>query len=131
MSAPYAYEYAVIRVVPRAEREEFVNAGVILFCDAREYLRAKVELDESRLLALCEATDVTLVKEHLEAVSRIAAGGADAGPVGLFAPRERFRWLVAPRSTVLQTSAPHAGLCEAPDAALERLLDQLVRTKLA
>lgn len=127
MSAPYAYEYAVIRVVPRAEREEFVNAGVILFCDARDFLRAKIELDEARLLALCEEVDVAIVKEHLDAVGRIATGGAAAGPVGLFTPRERFRWLVAPRSTVLQTSPPHAGLCEDPDTALERLLDQLVR----
>jgi hypothetical protein len=106
VSARYAYEYCVIRVVPRAEREEFVNAGVILFCDARDFLRAKIELDEQRLLALCPATDLGVVKNHLDG-----------------------RWLVAPRSTVLQPSPPHAGLCEEPDAALERLLDQLVRTK--
>jgi Protein of unknown function (DUF3037) len=127
VSARYAYEYAVIRVVPRPDREEFVNAGVILFCDAREFLRAKIELDEPRLRALSEAIDLTIVKEHLEAVGRIATGGAAAGPIGLFTPRERFRWLVAPRSTVLQTSSPHAGLCDDPDAAVERLLDQLVR----
>jgi hypothetical protein len=127
VSAPYAYEYAVIRVVPRPDREEFVNVGVILFCDAREFLRAKIELDEPRLQALCEAIDLTIVREHLEAVGRIATGGAAAGPIGLFTPRERFRWLVAPRSTVLQTSSAHAGLCDDPDAAVERLLDQLVR----
>ena len=129
MSVRYAYEYSVLRVVPRAEREEFVNAGVILFCDACDFLRASVELDERRLLALCEEVDLGLVKEHLDGVGRVCAGGTAAGPIGLLAPRERFRWLVAPRSTVLQTSPPHAGLCEKPDAALERLLDQMVRTK--
>ena len=91
MSAPYAYEYAVIRVVPRAEREEFVNAGVILFCDAREYLRAKIELDAPRLLALCKEIDLTIVNDHLQAVDRVAKGGAAAGPIGLFTLRERFR----------------------------------------
>jgi hypothetical protein len=129
VSAHYAYEYAVIRVVPRAEREEFVNAGVILFCDARDFLRAKIELGEGRLLALCPEIDLAVVKDHLEGVCRVATGGVAAGPIGLLTARERFRWLVAPRSTVLQTSPPHAGLCEDPDAALERLLDQLVRTK--
>jgi hypothetical protein len=129
VSARYAYEYSVIRVVPRAEREEFVNAGVILFCDARDFLRARIELDQGRLLALCPEIDLGMVQDHLDGVCRISLGGAAAGPIGLLSPRERFRWLVAPRSTVLQTSPPHAGLCEDPDAALERLLDQLVRTK--
>jgi hypothetical protein len=129
VSARYAYEYSVIRVVPRAEREEFVNAGVILFCDARDFLRAQIELDQGRLLALCPEIDFGMVKDHLDGVCRISLGGGAAGPVGLLSPRERFRWLVAPRSTVLQTSPPHPGLCEDPDAALERLLDQLVRTK--
>jgi len=129
VSARYAYEYSVIRVVPRPEREEFVNAGAILFCDARDFLHAKIDLDEGRLLALCPEIDLDVVKGHLDGVCRISTGGTAAGPIGLLSPRERFRWLVAPRSTVLQPSAPHAGLCEEPDAALERLLDQLVRTK--
>jgi hypothetical protein len=129
VSAPYAYEYAVIRVVPRAEREEFVNVGVILFCDACNFLSARVELDEGRLLALGPEIDMAIVKDHLDGVSRVCLGGASTGPIGLLSLRERFRWLVAPRSTILQTSAPHAGLCEQPDIALERLLDQLVRTR--
>jgi hypothetical protein len=129
VSARYAYEYAVIRVVPRAEREEFINAGVILFCDARDFLRARIDLDEERLLALCKETDVGVVRDHLEGVCRIATGGAAAGPIGLLVPRERFRWLVSPRSTALQTSPAHPGLCEDPDLALEGLLDRLVRNE--
>jgi hypothetical protein len=119
----------VIRVVPRAEREEFVNVGVILFCDACNSLGARIDLDEARLLALWPAIDLAIVKDHLDGLRRVCEGGASAGPIGLLSVRERFRWLVAPRSTILQTSAPHAGLCEEPDLALERLLDQLVRTK--
>lgn len=129
MSTRYAYEYSVIRVVPRPEREEFVNVGVILFCDDCQFLRARTELDEQRLLALWPDIDVATVKDHLDGLSRVCAGGLSAGPIGDLGPRERFRWLVAPRSTILQTSAPHAGLSEQPDVSLERLLDQLVRTR--
>ena len=129
MSAPFAYEYSVIRVVPRAEREEFVNAGVILFCDACGFLGARIGLDEKRLLALWPDIDLGIVREHLAGFKRVCEGGASAGPIGLMNPRERFRWLVAPRSTILQTSPPHAGLCEQPADALERLHQQLVGAK--
>jgi hypothetical protein len=129
VSAPNAYEYSVIRVVPRAEREEFVNVGVIVFCDACNFLGARTLLDEGRLLALWPEIDLVVVKDHLDGISRISMGGVSAAPIGLLSARERFRWLVAPRSTILQTSAPHAGLCEQPDLALERLLDRLVSTK--
>jgi hypothetical protein len=117
-------------VVPRAEREEFVNVGAILFCDACNFLGARIELDEGRLLALWPEMDLAIVKDHLEGLARVCMGGVAAAPIGHLTPRERFRWLVAPRSTILQTSAPHAGLCEQPHAALERLLDQLVRTQM-
>jgi hypothetical protein len=129
VSARFAYEYSVIRVVPRAEREEFINVGVILFCAACDFLSARTDLDERRLLALWPKIDLAIVTDHLDGLSRICTGGPAAGPIGHLSSSERFRWLVAPRSTILQTSAAHAGLCDQPDAALERLVDQLVRTQ--
>ncbi len=117
-----------MRVVPHVEREEFINVGVILFCDAREFLTARIELDEARLLALFPDADLPLVRRHLEVIPRICEGGPAAGPIGQLPLRERWRWLVAPRSDVLQVSAPHTGLCEAPEEWLERLLDRVVRT---
>jgi hypothetical protein len=122
-----AFEYAIVRVVPRVEREEFVNAGAIVFCDDRELLLGRVELDEARLSALAPEVDLALVRRHLEAIPRICAGGPDSGPIGRLPLRERWRWLVAPRSTILQFSAPHAGLCDSPEALLEKLLDDAVR----
>ncbi len=124
---PSSFDYAVVRVVPRVEREEFLNAGVILFCLSRGFLGAHVELDERRLLALAPALDLALVRSHLEAIPRICAGGPDAGPIGQLPQRERWHWLVAPRSTILQTSSVHAGLCEEPAAALEQLMQSMVR----
>jgi hypothetical protein len=124
-----AFSYAVVRVVPHVEREEFVNAGVVLFCDALDYLAARVELDEPRLRALAPDADVALVRRHLDAIPRICAGGDGAGPIGALPVRERWRWLVAPRSTILQLSPPHAGLCEKPDEEMERLLAQVVRRR--
>jgi hypothetical protein len=130
MPALPAFDYAIVRVVPRVEREEFVNVGVVLFCPDQEFLAAKIELDETRLLALfpaMERDDVDVVEQHLEAFRRVCEGGAGAGPIGVLPLRERWHWLVAPRSTIIQTSAPHSGLCEAPAGALERLLDHHVR----
>jgi hypothetical protein len=112
--APYSYDYAVIRVVPRVERQEFVNAGVIVWCREKDLLEARIELDESRARAL----DATLV---------ICAGGAKAGPIGKLSKRERFDWLVAPRSTIIQTSAAHTGRCANVAGTLEHLLDTMVR----
>jgi hypothetical protein len=114
-------------VVPRVEREEFVNAGVVVFCEAFDYLEAEVALDESRLCVLCPGADVTLVRRHLESFAQVCAGGARAGPVGALSQRERWRWLTAPRSTILQTSAAHAGLCVHPADELVRLVNVLVR----
>ncbi|MGZ5082562.1 MAG: DUF3037 domain-containing protein [Usitatibacter sp.] len=121
------YDYAVIRVVPRVEREEFVNAGVIVSCPEAKFLEARIELDEARLRALDPAIDLDAVRAHLAAIPAICAGGPDAGAIGLMPPRERFRWLVAPRSTVVQTSPAHAGRCDDPAALLEHLLDTMVR----
>lgn len=118
-----SFEYAVVRVVPRVDREEFVNAGIIVFCLERNYLGARVRLDERRLRALCPAVDLDTVARHLEAIPAVCAG---EGPIGALSRRERFHWLVAPRSTIIQVSPVHAGLCEAPEAALEGLFERLV-----
>ena len=123
-----SFDYAVVRVVPRVEREEFVNAGVILFCSERDFLGARVELDRERLRALHPQVDLALVEEHLAAVPRVAAGGEGSGPIGRLTTRERFHWLVAPRSTVIQVSPVHSGLCEDPGRALEHLMDRMVRS---
>jgi hypothetical protein len=124
-----SFDYAVVRVVPHVEREEFVNAGVVLHCHDRGFLAARVDLDEGRLLALAPDADVATVRRHLDAIPRICTGGPDAGPIGQLPLRERWSWLVAPKSTVIQTSAPHTGLCEEPEAWLERLLDKVVRVR--
>jgi len=113
-------------VVPRVEREELVNAGVIVFCLERDFLQARVTLDEARLRALWPAIDVELVRQHLEAIPRICAGSPDAGPIARLSRRERFHWLVSPRSTMIQVSAVHSGLCEQPERALDELFRQMV-----
>ena len=127
MPAPCSYDYATIRVVPRVEREEFINAGVILSCPAQDFLEARIALDEQRLRALDPAVDIDAVRGHLASIPIICAGGAAAGPIGQLTPRERFHWLVAPRSTIIQTSPVHTGRCSHPQATLERLLDVMVR----
>jgi hypothetical protein len=125
--APVSFDYGVLRVVPRVEREEFVNAGVILFCLQRDFLEARLALDRGRVQALFPGADLDLVAAHLEAVPRICRGGPGSGPIGALSQRERFHWLVAPRSTVIQVSPVHSGICDDPRRALEDLLDRLVR----
>jgi len=120
-----SFDYAVLRVVPRVDREEFINAGVIVFCAEQPFLGARVHLDEARLKALWPSLDVELVRQHLEAVPRICSGDPAAGPIARLSPRERFHWLVAPRSTIIQVSPVHSGLGETPADALERLFRQL------
>ncbi len=120
------FDYAIVRVVPRVEREEYVNAGVILFCLERDFLRARVHADEQRLRALWPEIDVELVRQHLEAIPRICAGGLDGGPIAKLSLRERFHWLVAPRSTIIQVSPVHTGLCDTPEAALDKLFERMV-----
>jgi hypothetical protein len=121
------YDYAVVRVVPRVERGEFVNAGIILSCDIERILLAAIELDETALLALDAHVDLELVRDVLASIPAICAGGAAAGDIGKMTPRERFHWLVAPRSTIVQTSPVHTGQCADPAAALEHLLRTMVR----
>jgi len=127
MPVPNSFDYAVVRVVPRVDRGEFINVGVVLYCLAQRFLGALVELDEGRLVALAPEVDLALVRTHLEALPRICAGGTEAGPIGQLPQKERWHWLVAPRSTILQTSPVHSGLCEEPSQALENLMDRMVR----
>lgn len=126
MHAPASFDYALIRVVPRVEREEFVNAGVIVFCLERQFLQARVIVEELRLRALWPTLDIELVRQHLEAIPKICAGDVFAGPIARLTQRERFHWLVAPRSTIIQVSPVHSGISH--DPALE--LDKLFRSSV-
>jgi Protein of unknown function (DUF3037) len=123
---PSPFQYAIMRVVPDVERGECVNAGVVVFCRPRRFLAARVALDPDRLRALAPAADLDAVRAHLEAVERIAAGDPAAGPIAALPASERFHWLVAPASTIIQPSAVHTGLTGDPGAELERLVCRLV-----
>ena len=128
MPAPRTYDYAIVRVVPRVERGEFVNAGVILSCAPLGYLGARIELDEPRLLALDPDTDLADIRATLAAIPLICTGGDAAGALGRLSLRERFDWLVAPRSSTIQTSAVHTGRCDDdPAATLDKLVETMVR----
>lgn len=126
MPAQNPFDFATIRVVPRVDREEFVNAGVIVFCLGQKFLRALVHLDEVMLAALWPELDLSLLRENLAVFPRICGGAPDGGPIAKLSLRERFHWLVAPRSTVIQISPVHSGLCESPEFVLEELFRQLV-----
>jgi hypothetical protein len=130
MPARQVFEYAIIRIVPRVEREEFINAGVVLFCRSRRFLDARIALDPARLAALAPQLDLATVQEQLGHIPLVCAGGAAAGPLGALPQAERFRWLVAPRSTIVQPSPVHAGLSDDPQAELERLLATMVSQSL-
>lgn len=121
-----SFDYAIVRVVPRVERQEFLNAGVILFCLERDFLKARVAVDEPRLRALWPEIDVDLVRHHLEAIPKICAGLPEAGPIARLSLRERFHWLVAPRSTIIQVSPVHTGLCNAPELAVDDIFQRMV-----
>jgi hypothetical protein len=125
------YDYAIIRVVPKVEREEFVNVGVIVSCPASGFLEARIALDEQRLMALDSTLDVESLRAHLATIPVICRGGEQAGPIGQLSQRERFHWLVAPRSTVIQISPVHTGYGKDPTAVLEHLLDTMVRPSRA
>ena len=127
MHAHSSYDYAVIRVVPRVERQEFVNVGVIVWCKDADFLEARTELEEERVRTLDAAVDIEAVRKHLASIGIICAGGAEAGAIGKLSKRERFDWLVAPRSTIIQTSSVHTGRCTDLSATLDRLLDVMVR----
>ena len=129
MPAPQrsVFQYAIVRVVPRVERGECLNVGVVLLCRPRRYLGARIALDEARLAAFAPDLDPATIRPHLEAIERIARGDPGAGPIAAMKLAERFHWLVAPSSTIIQASAVHTGLCK--DPALE--LDHLVATLVA
>jgi hypothetical protein len=121
------FDYAVVRVVPRVEREEFMNVGIVLSCQAERFLGARIELDARRLRGFAPWLDPADVRRYLEPIPAICRGGAEAGPIGLLPQRQRFHWLVAPKSTIVQMSPVHSGFCEDPDVALGHLLDCMVR----
>lgn len=127
MTADHTYDYAIIRVVPRVERGELINVGVILSCPALDFLGARIELDERRLRALDESLDIPALRAHLATIPAVCEGGAGAGPIGELPQRSRFHWLVSPRSTMIQVSPVHTGRTANPAAALERLLETMVR----
>jgi Protein of unknown function (DUF3037) len=122
-----SYDYALIRVVPRVERGECMNVGVALFCRTRAFLGARVALDEARLRAFFPQADVEDIQAQLDAITKIAQGASSAGPIGALSQAERFHWLVSPRSTIVQPSPVHSGLCADPPAALDHLFETMVR----
>ncbi|HUS16613.1 MAG TPA: DUF3037 domain-containing protein [Chloroflexia bacterium] len=127
MRAPSSFDYAIVRLVPRVERGECLNVGVILFCRTRRFLAARIEVDSARLAAFAPGFDLGEAQEHLDLIPAICAGGPNSGPIGRLPQSERFHWLVAPRSTIIQTSPVHSGLCVDPTASLEHLLATAVR----
>jgi len=126
MPENHLFEYAIIRIVPRVEREEFFNVGVVLFCKKLDFLEVKYVLPEEKIRLFCEMLQMEELKEYLSSFENICKGTADGGPIALLDKASRFRWLTATRSTVLQTSKVHPGLCDNPEQALQRLFDQLV-----
>ncbi len=127
MPGEYTYDYAIIRVVPRVERGEMINVGVILSCPDCDFLDAKIEIDEERLRALDETLELDAVRAHLAIIPAVCRGGADSGPIGELPQRNRFHWLVSPRSTMIQPSAVHTGRTSDPAAAVTRLFETMVR----
>jgi hypothetical protein len=126
MARAEPFQYAMVRIVPRVERGEAFNAGVVLFCRPRRFLGARTHLDERLLAALSPKCDPAEVRPHLRQVERIAAGDPQGGPIAKLPPSERFHWLVAPSSTIVQPGPVHTGLTDDPQRELERLFAQLV-----
>ena len=126
MPTMHTYDYAVVRVVPRVERGEFVNVGVIVSCDATDSLEARIELDPARVLALDPAADIDAIRAALGAIDAVCAGSTGAGSLAKLSPRERFHWLVAPRSAVIQTSPVHTGRSGEPAAVIDHLFETMV-----
>jgi hypothetical protein len=127
--ADFTYDYSIIRIVPRVDRGEQINAGIVLSCADIDFLDARIELDERALLALDPGVDLVAVRTNLDVFPVVCRGGADAGPIGLLPPRARFRWLVAPRSTIIQPSPVHTGRTADPGGSLEHLMDRVVRRR--
>jgi Protein of unknown function (DUF3037) len=128
--AEYTYDYAIIRVVPRVDRGEQINVGVILSCADTDFLDARIEVDESLLRAVDSEVDLDAVRANLAVIPAVCKGGPEAGPIGVLPLRGRFRWLVAPRSTIIQPSDVHTGRTSDPAACLEHLMDRVVRRRL-
>ncbi|MES2518889.1 MAG: DUF3037 domain-containing protein [Bacteroidota bacterium] len=120
------YEYAVIRIVPKVEREEFLNVGIILYCSKQGFLQAKYLLNKERLGAFANTINVEELEQYLQTWERICGGGKNAGPIGILPIASRFRWLTATRSTIVQTSKVHPGLCADAQETIERLFEELV-----
>ena len=127
MQDNHLFEYAVIRIVPRVEREEFINTGVILYCKSLNFLNVKIELNEPRLKSFSLETELSELQKNLNAYQQIAQGNLNAGPIARLSIAERFRWLTATRSTVVQSSKVHPGFCKDAMRALNQLFDQVVR----
>jgi hypothetical protein len=127
MPAEYTYDYAIVRVVPRVDRGEQINVGIVLSCPDADYLDARIEVDEALLTALDPQIDLAAVRATLDVIPAVCRGGDGAGPIGLLDARSRFRWLVSPRSTIIQPSAVHTGRTHDPARCLEHLMDRVVR----
>lgn len=123
---PSSFDYAVIRVVPFVEREEFFNAGVILFCPEQKFLNARIHLNREKLAAFHSTLDFQDIQRRLDAIVKICAGDPSGGPIARLPQSPRFHWLIAPRSTVVQVSPAHSGLCEEPGTVLNRLFEEQV-----
>ncbi len=120
------YEYAVVRYVPRVEREEFINVGLAMMCKRRRWIKVGISIPEGKLCAMCPDTDKEILARQLQSFIDIAEGKRGAGPVAQYPVEERFRWISAVKSSVIQTSRPHPGLCEDLEATFERLFQELV-----
>ena len=127
MNNNYFYDYVIIRVVPKVEREEFINVGVILSCKEKKFLEARIELDEEKLKSLNSEIDLEVIKKHLTAIEAIAVGKEDSGSIGKLSQMERFHWLSSPKSTIIQTSPVHSGYCKNPSDTLEHLIKTMVK----
>lgn len=125
MQGKLIYEYAVIRLVPKVEREEFINIGIVLFCKKTDFIKVLTRIDNDRVKALCPTMDLDELQMYLEAFHKIANGAEDGGPIAKFDVPSRFRWLTAKRSTIIQTSPTHAGLTDDADATAQNLFCQL------
>ncbi len=126
MPAISSYDYAIIRIVPYVERGECINVGVILFCRTRRFLGALLHVDQQRLSVLSPQLDFSAMQQQLEHLLHVCYGKEGSGPIGQLPQSERFHWLVAPRSTIIQPSPVHSGMCSDPEVALQDLLKKLV-----
>jgi hypothetical protein len=126
MPTAASFDYALLRVVPRVERQEFINAGAIVYCPERHFLAARIDLNRDRLKALWPEADIPLVEQHLEAIRRICEGDPEGGAIAKLSQRERFHWITSPRSTIVQPSPVHTGVCDGTEGLLDRLDKQFL-----